>query len=173
MSVGEIRLGFLFDKLIFFLFAKILTDGSIVGKLRWEGVDKDTNVARQYERFFLCPSDIYQIRLAYWTSTTMQTTILTTSTLSLTSTSRRRLSSQIYNDQQFIPTTYGISLQWILHNRTYFCPQLCTMSLYSFVYVTLNDLSLFSSTFFIDSCDLIALHPYSNYLQTRRLISQG
>jgi hypothetical protein len=136
-------------------------------------VDKDTNVARQYERFFLCPSDVYQIRLAHWTSTTMPTTTLITSTLSITSTSRHRLSSEIYNDQQLIPITYRISLQWMLHNRTYSCPQICTMSLYSFVYVTLNDLSLISSMFFIDSCDLIALHPYSNYFQTRRLISQG
>ncbi len=136
-------------------------------------MDKDTNVARQYERFFLCPSDVYQIRLAHWTSTTMPTTTLITSTLSITSTSRHRLSSEIYNDQQLIPITYRISLQWMLHNRTYSCPQICTMSLYSFVYVTLNDLSLISSMFFIDSCDLIALHPYSNYFQTRRLISQG
>jgi hypothetical protein len=136
-------------------------------------VDKDTNIARQYERFFLCPSDIYQIRLAHWTTTTMPTTTLITSAVSLTSTTHRRSSSQIYNDQQMMPTTYRITLQWMIHNRTYSCPQICTVSLYSFVYVTLNDLSLLSSMFFIDSCDLIALHPYSNYVQTRRLISQG
>jgi hypothetical protein len=99
----------------------------------------------------------------------MRTTTLSTSTLSLTST-RRRLSSQIYDDQRSIPATYRISLQWILHNRTYLCPQLCSISLYSLIYVKFNDLS---STFLIDSCDLIALYPYSNYLQTRRLIYRG
>jgi len=102
----------------------------------------------------------------------MGTTTLTTNTLSISST-RRQLSSQIYNDQRPSPATYRISVQWIFHNRTYFCPQLCSVSLYSLIYVTFNDLSLLASTFLIDSCDLIALYPYSNYLQTRRLIYRG
>ncbi len=66
-----------------------------------------------------------------------------------------------------------ISLRWILHNRTYFCPQICSISLYSLIYVSFDDVSLLSSPFLIDSCDLIALYPYSDYLQTRRLIYRG
>ncbi|CAF5205617.1 unnamed protein product, partial [Rotaria magnacalcarata] len=79
----------------------ILTEGSIVGKLRWEGVDKDTNEARQYERFFLCPSDLLQMRSAHWTSTaiTTPTTILTKSTLSLSSIPHR-VTSTAYNDEE-------------------------------------------------------------------------
>jgi hypothetical protein len=98
----------------------------------------------------------------------------TTSTLSSSSTRRRLFSSsQIYNDQQPISAAYRIALQWILHNRTYFCPELCTISLYSLIDVTFKDLSLLSSTFSIDSCDLIALYPYENYFRTRRLINRG
>lgn len=79
----------------------MLTDGSIVGKLRWEGVDKDTSEARQYERFFLCPSDLYQIRSVHWTSTTFSTptTIPINSTPSVSST-RRRISSTVQNEGQ-------------------------------------------------------------------------
>jgi hypothetical protein len=109
---GDLTFSFFLIKkidLLIFLLVQILTDGSIVGKLRWEGVDKDTNEARQYERFFLCPSDIYQIRLAHWTSTTpgIPTTPVTNlmNILSMSST-RHRLSSPIYNDEQIVPATY-------------------------------------------------------------------
>jgi hypothetical protein len=66
-----------------------------------------------------------------------------------------------------------ITLEWISHNRSYFCPKSCFISLYSFINITLGDLSLLNSKFLIDSCDLIALPPYTNYVQSRRLISQG
>lgn len=144
-----------------------------MGKLRWEGVDKDTNEARQYERFFLCPSDLHQIRSVDWTSSTIRPMGMSTSSSQLTSSTHRRLSSQIYDDQQIISTAYQILLQWTLHNRTYSCPQICTISLYSFIHVKFNDFSSISPTIFIDSCDFLALHPYSNYFQTRRLIHQG
>ncbi|CAF1053498.1 unnamed protein product [Adineta steineri] len=152
----------------------ILTDGSIVGKLRWEGVDKDTNEARQYGRFFLCPSDIYQIRLAHWTSTTMRISTTASSTRSTPSLSatHHHLTSPIYNDEQLTSTTYRISLRWISNNRTYTCPQICSVSLLSLIYVSFDDISLLSSTFSIHSCDLIALHPYTNYFKTHRLIYQ-
>lgn len=68
---------------------------------------------------------------------------------------------------------FRMNLQWTLHNQSYSCPNLCFISLYSFVNVTLGDLALISSKFFIDSCDLVALPPYTYYLQSRRLISQG
>ncbi len=65
---------------------------------------------------------------------------------------------------------FRISLQWNLNNRTYLCPEYCSVSLYSLIRVTFNDMSLLTSKYSIDSCDLIALYPYSTYLQTRRLI---
>jgi hypothetical protein len=84
-----------------------LTDGSIIGKLRWEGVDKDTNEARHYERFFLCPSDIYQIRLAHWTSSTIPIPTVTVSTnMSFITSTRRRVQSPIYIDERPSPATY-------------------------------------------------------------------
>ncbi|CAF1432167.1 unnamed protein product [Rotaria magnacalcarata] len=152
----------------------ILTEGSIVGKLRWEGVDKDTNEARQYERFFLCPSDLLQMRSAHWTSTaiTTPTTILTKSTLSLSSIPHR-VTSTAYNDEELPLATQSISLRWITHNRTYSCPKICSISLYSLIHVTFDDSIYLSSRFLIESCDLIALYPYSNYVQKRQLIYQG
>jgi hypothetical protein len=66
-----------------------------------------------------------------------------------------------------------ITLEWTLHNHSYVCPDSCFISLYSFINVTLVDLSLISSRFLIDSCDLKALYPYTNYVQSRRLIHQG
>jgi hypothetical protein len=66
-----------------------------------------------------------------------------------------------------------INVEWTLHNHSYFCPKSCFISLYSFINITFDDLSLISSKFLIDSCDLIALPPYTNYLQPRRLIYQG
>jgi hypothetical protein len=66
-----------------------------------------------------------------------------------------------------------ITLEWTLHNRSYVCPDSCFISLYSFINLTLDDLSLISSKFLIDSCDLKALYPYTSYVKSRRLISQG
>lgn len=149
----------------------ILNDGSITGKLRWEGVNKENNEARQYERFFLCPSDIYQIRQANWTLTTNRPLPPNTH---VTSTNRHQPSSgYIHNDPTNDKPLYRINLQWILFNRTYVCPNLCSISLFSLIYVKFDELTLPSSTFFIDSCDLIGLYPYSNYFRTRRLISRG
>jgi hypothetical protein len=47
----------------------MLTNGSIIGKLRWESVQKDTNSVKHYERFFACLSNIYQLRAMHDTST--------------------------------------------------------------------------------------------------------
>ncbi|CAF0984431.1 unnamed protein product [Rotaria sordida] len=153
----------------------ILTDGSIVGKLRWEGVDKDTNEARQYERFFLCPSDINHIRSAHWTTATMKISTASTfiQSTSLSSSTRRRLSTTSYHNEQSVLPIQRIHLQWILYNRTYSCPQICSISLYSLIHVKLDDLALMSSSFSIDSCDLIALYPYSDYVQKHQLIYRG
>ncbi|CAF1015596.1 unnamed protein product [Rotaria sp. Silwood1] len=152
-----------------------LNDGSIVGKLRWEGVDKDTNEARQYERFFLCPSDIYQIRSAHWTSITMKISTTTASMKNTPSPSstHRRLPSTLYHDEQPVLPTHRIYLKWVLHNRTYSCPPICSISLYSLIHVALDDSTLISSSFFIDSCDLIALYPYSDYVDKHQLIYRG
>ncbi|CAF1444950.1 unnamed protein product, partial [Adineta ricciae] len=153
----------------------ILNDASIVGKLRWEGIATDTNEARHYGRFFLCPSDIQQIRLAHRTSSTIGA--LLPKTTPLPSTTPSRLPSSVGesddddDDKKSISKDYKILLRWILHNQTYICPPICSISLYSLIYVSFDDVASLSSSFFIDSCDFIALYPYSEYLQTRRLIS--
>jgi hypothetical protein len=72
-----------------------------VGKLRWEGVVKDTTEAKQYERFFLCPSDIYRIRLAEWTLATMRTTLMMNSTVARNSSSIQPIDSS----QHRLPAT--------------------------------------------------------------------
>ncbi|UJR32970.1 hypothetical protein I4U23_020433 [Adineta vaga] len=160
----------------------ILNNDSIVGKLRWEGIATESNEVRHYGRFFLCPSDIQQIRLAYQLSSTVRT-VLTKST-PIPSTTHQRLLSPIYDDdgddgddddddEESISTSYRISLRWILHNQTYTCPPTCSISLYSLIYVSFDDTAILSSTCLIDSCDFIALYPYTEYLQTRRLISRG
>ena len=97
----------------------VLTEGSIVGKLRWEGVDKDTNEPKKYERFFLCPSDIHRIRLAEWTTTSAQrattTTTTTTTTVSastpstvvsMSSTRRHFPSVSTFTDREGLSTAY-------------------------------------------------------------------
>ena len=112
------------------------------------------------------------MRLAQSTSSTLPSTTFSTNTFSPNPT-RRTSTSYTYNDQKHDSPFYRISLQWTLHTRTYTCPPLCSISLYSLIYIRFDDLPISSSGFFIDSCDLIALYPYSNYFQTRRLISQG
>jgi hypothetical protein len=82
-------------------------------------------------------------------------------------------SNEEYRRKTNIFCFLSIKLEWTLHNQSYYCPNDCYISLYSFVNITLEDLSLISSKFLIDSCDLIALPPYTNYVQSRRLISQG
>lgn len=66
-----------------------------------------------------------------------------------------------------------IHLHWTLNNRSYDCPETCFISLFSLLNITLVDLSLITSKYSIDSCDLQALSPYTHYLQSKRLISQG
>ncbi|CAF1315485.1 unnamed protein product [Rotaria sordida] len=145
----------------------ILTNDSIIGKLRWKNVHKNNNSIKQYERFFVCLHNINQIHLFHRTSTT-----------ATFSDSRNPLLVHINHnenskDDQQINSTYRIALTWTLHNRSHFCPESCFISLYSFINITLDDLSLISSKFLIDSCDLKALYPYTNYVRSRRLIYQG
>ncbi|CAF0737939.1 unnamed protein product [Adineta ricciae] len=142
----------------------IITNNSIIGKLRWTAGVKDGNFSKQYERFFSCPSKIYQIR-----------TMISTSTVS----NHKHTLSVLPNpqptsdDDQKSTSPYKISLKWTLHNHSYDCPETCYVSLYSFLNITLVDLSLITSKYTIDSCDLRAISPYTQYLQPKRLISQG
>ncbi|CAF1353456.1 unnamed protein product [Rotaria sp. Silwood1] len=145
----------------------ILTNDSIIGKIHWKNVHKTNNTTKQYARFFVCVSTINQIRLFHQTSTKptssdSRNTLLTNSD-----------HYEISNNEQQIMSAYRITLTWTFHNRSYLCPEACFISLYSFINITLDDLSFISSKSFIDSCDLKALSPYTNYVQSRRLIYQG
>ncbi|UJR14183.1 hypothetical protein I4U23_001178 [Adineta vaga] len=138
----------------------ILTNNSIIGKIRWTSAFKNENFTKQYERFFICASNLYQIR-----TSTIANHKHTISVLS----NPHKISS----DDKKSTSPYRINLQWSLHNHSYDCPNPCYVSLFSFLNVTLIDLSLITSKYSIDSCDLQALSPYTHYLQSKRLISQG
>lgn len=129
----------------------VLTNDSIIGKLHWR-IRTKNRTFQIYERFVRCQTSLYRIRSNHRTTT-----------------NSRNLFSVLPHEQ----TAYRIKLQWTLHNRSYFCPTSCYISLYSLINITLGDLEYFSSKFSIDSCDLNALPPYTNYLQSTRLISQG
>jgi hypothetical protein len=78
----------------------MLTNDSIIGKLRWEIISGKSNSVKKYERFFTCQSNIYQIRL--------NDRALTTSTYS---NSRNLLSMlpnhhQIHDDEQQMTSNY-------------------------------------------------------------------
>ncbi|CAF1567296.1 unnamed protein product [Rotaria magnacalcarata] len=144
-----------------------LINDSIVGKIRWKNVHKHNHTIKQYERFFVCQPNIEQIRLMHQTST--KPTLYDDHNALIVSSNHY----DIYNDEQEMMSSNRITFAWKSHNHSYLCPQSCYISLYSFINITLDDLSLISSKFLIDSCDFIALHPYANYVQSRRLIYQG
>ena len=81
----------------------LLTEGSIVGKLRWEGVDKDTNEPKKYERFFLCPSDIFRIRVPDWTTTTTTTSALRETTTTTVSAGTPSTAASISSTRRHFP----------------------------------------------------------------------
>ncbi|CAF1321842.1 unnamed protein product [Adineta steineri] len=80
---------------------------------------------------------------------------------------------QMYHDDQKNTSPYRINIKWTLSTHSYYCPESCLVSLYSLINVTLVDLSLLTTRYSIDSCDLRAISPYTNYVQSKQLISQG
>ncbi|CAF1300057.1 unnamed protein product [Adineta steineri] len=145
----------------------MLTNGSIIGKLRWEDMHNNGNYTKHYERFFTCPSNIYQIRSIQQTSTIPTLPNIRHTLPMLPS------HGQMYHDDQKNTSPYRINIKWTLSTHSYYCPESCLVSLYSLINVTLVDLSLLTTRYSIDSCDLKAISPYTNYVQSKQLISQG
>lgn len=69
--------------------------------------------------------------------------------------------------------SFRISLRWFFNDRTYICPEICSLSLLSSIHVIIEARGVSISPSLIESCDFRARHPFTNYFQTRRLISRG
>ncbi|CAF1236303.1 unnamed protein product [Didymodactylos carnosus] len=151
-------------------FLCILSNSEIRGKLCWDSV-YDQTTSKKYERYFTCPSDIHRIRTYSSTSSTFIDTIRT-STISM-----------IYNtnDRELLPSS-KISLLATIETDSQQCNVPCTISIFSSLNVIIETdfVSLqgdeimhekyFDYHFWIESCDLLPLSPYTKYIHPQRLI---